>query len=716
MRSRGDFLFEIGCEEIPAGMILKASQELKAILARHLSSTGLVDEPTVEATIETFGAPRRLTAIAKNVRLKQEDVTREVMGPPKSVAFDIAGQPTRAAISFSEKQGIPLAKLEVLNTPKGEYIVARQVILGRPATQILSDFLPEAIREISWPRSMVWAGLHSPRFIRPIRWIVAMLDGKIIPCSFADVRSGNWTDGHRFLGSRHIPLAGTRDYEAKLKKNFVLCRSETRRKKIEAEIKSLTSRKGFHTHADPELLDLVTYLNECPTVILGDFDPSFLSLPEEILITVMRGHQKYFAVEDRGGELTPHFLAVINLPRDQKGLVRAGHERVLRARFADARFFWETDQKKPLGDYLPKLAAVTYERRLGSYGDKVKRMRALARWLAEQWFSSGVSQADVAGADRAAELAKCDLVTEMVREFTELQGVVGGLYARAQGEPEEIADAVYDQYKPVGLDDPIPRNLTGCAVALADKLDSLVACFAVGAIPTGSSDPFALRRAALGIVKIILERKLPLSISAAISAAARFLAEQTPRIEASESSQKQVLEFLIERARYILKERRGFAYDEINAAFAAGADDLVDAVDRVSALKAIRPSKDFVPLAISFKRIRNILEKSAQGGDKGQAGVNKELLREPAERQLHAMAQKIGEEATRRKKEKKYRAALEKISELRPSVDLFFEKVLVMAEDQELRRNRIALLGGLLREFSTIADFSELGSEDSRSA
>ena len=473
MKSRGDFLFEIGCEEIPAGMILKASQELKAILAKHLSATGLVDEPTVEASIETFGAPRRLTAIAKNVRLKQEDVTREVIGPPKSVAFDIAGQPTRAAISFAEKQGIPLSKLEVLNTPKGEYMVARQVILGKPAAEILREFLPEAIREISWPRSMVWAGLHSPRFIRPIRWIVALLDGKVIPFSFADVRAGNWTDGHRFLGSSHIPLSGARDYESKLKKNFVLCRPEARRKKIEAEIQSLTARKGFRTHADPELLDLVTYLNEYPTVILGDFDPSFLSLPEEILITVMRGHQKYFAVEDRDGELTPHFLAVINLPRDPKGLVRAGHERVLRARFADARFFWETDQKIPLGDYLPKLSAVTYERRLGSYGDKVERMRALARWLAEQWFSSGVTQADVAGSDRAAELAKCDLVTEMVREFTELQGIVGGLYARAQGEPEEIAWAVYDQYKPIGLDDPIPRNLTGCAVALADKLDSL---------------------------------------------------------------------------------------------------------------------------------------------------------------------------------------------------------------------------------------------------
>jgi glycyl-tRNA synthetase beta chain len=712
MKSRGDFLFEIGCEEIPAGMILRASQELKAILAKHFEATGLVDGPTVEASIETFGAPRRLTAIAKNVRLKQEDVTREIVGPPKSVAYDIAGQPTRAAVSFAEKQGIPLAKLEIVNTPKGDYLVARQVVRGKPAAEILRDILPEAIREISWPRSMVWAGLQSPRFIRPIRWVVALLDGKVVPCGFADVHAGNWTDGHRFLGSRHIPLTGVKDYESKLKKNFVLCRPEARRKKIEAEIRSLTSRKGFHTHADPELLDMVTYLNEYPTVILGDFDPSFLALPEEILITVMRGHQKYFAVEDRDGELTPHFLAVINLPNDSKGLVRAGHERVLRARFADARFFWETDQKKPLGDHLPMLSAVTYERRLGSYGDKVRRMRSLARWLAEQWFSSGVSQADVAGSDRAAELAKCDLVTEMVREFTELQGVVGGLYARAQGESEEISWAIYDQYKPIGLDDPIPRNLTGCAVALADKLDSLVACFAVGAIPTGSSDPFALRRAALGVIKIILERKLPLSISAAISAAAKSLGEQTPKIEVSEAAQKQVLEFLLERARYILKEKRGFAYDEINAAFAAGADDLVDAVERVAALKAIRPSKDFAPLAVAFKRIRNILEKSAQTGDKEQGAVNRELLKEPAEVQLHTMAIKIGEEATRRKKERKYKAALEKISELRPSVDLFFEKVLVMDEDQGVRRNRIALLGSLLKEFSTIADFSEIGSED----
>ena len=710
----GDFLFEIGCEEIPAGMIAKAASELKVILERHFLTNGLVAEKSGAASIETFGAPRRLTAIIRNVRLKQEDVTREITGPPKSIAFDNLGEPTRAAESFASKQGIPLSKLTVVNMPKGEYVAAVQVILGRPAAQILSEALPQAIQEIPWPRSMYWTGARGPRFTRPVRWIVALLDGKVIPFSFAGVQSGNRTEGHRFLGKQNVPLTGPDDYDPKLKKNFILPHPEERRKKIDSEIHALSSRKGLHAHEDAGLLELVTYLNEYPTVIAGDFDPAFLELPDEILITVMRGHQKYFALESRKGELAPHFLAVINLAHDPKGLVRQGHERVLRARFADARFFWEADQKTKLADYLPKLAAVTYESRLGSYKDKVERMRALARWLAEQWFSAGVTEADVAGSDRAAELAKCDLVTEMVREFTELQGIVGGLYARAQGEPDEIAWAVYDQYKPLGLDDPIPRNLTGCAVALADKLDSLTACFAVGAVPTGSSDPFALRRAALGIVKIILERQIPLSISAAVSAAARALKDHEPKIEASDAVQRQVLEFLLERARYILRERRGFAYDEINAAFAAGADDLVDAVERVSALKAIRNTKNFPPLAAAFKRIRNILEKSAGSKDRMQMGVKQELLKDAAELQLQTAAQRIGEEATRRKKEKKYRQALEKISELRPAVDFFFDKVLVMHEDENIRRNRIALLGGLLKEFSTIADFSELGAEDSK--
>jgi glycyl-tRNA synthetase beta chain len=716
LNATAEFLFEIGCEEIPAGMIAKAVGELKGILEKYFLTNELLDPSSAGGSIETFGAPRRLTAIVRSVRLKQEDRTREVTGPPKSVAFDNVGEPTRAAVSFAEKQGIPLSKLAIVNTPKGEYVAAVQTIGGGLATEILSEFLPQAVQEISWARSMYWTGAHGPRFIRPIRWIVAVLDGKVVPFSFAGVHSGNRTQGHRFLGKKNIPVSTAVEYETKLRKNFILVRPEERRRKIESDIHAISSRRGVHPHEDATLLEQVTYLNEYPCVISGSFDPAFLELPDEILITVMRGHQKYFAVESRSGELAPQFLAVINLPRDPNGLVREGHERVLRARFADARFFWETDQKIKLADYLPRLAAVTYESRLGSYKDKVERMRALARWLAEQWFNSGIREADVAGSDRAAELAKCDLVTEMVREFTELQGVVGGLYARAQSEPDDVAWAVYDHYKPMGLDDPIPRNLTGCAVSLADRLDSLVACFAVGAIPTSSGDPFALRRAALGIVKMILERQLPFSLSAAVSAASRGIAEHPPKIAVTNAVQRQVLDFLLERARYILRERRGFAYDEINAAFAAGADDLVDALERVAALKAIRHTKNFGPLAASFKRIRNILEKSAGASDKTQAGVKQELLKEAAELQLQTAAQRIGEEATRRKKEKKYRQALEKISELRPAVDFFFDKVLVMHEDENIRRNRLALLGGLLKEFSTIADFSELGGEESKGA
>lgn len=712
MKVTGELLLEIGCEEIPAGMIERAASELKGLLAKHLVTARLVDEPTVEDSIEAFGAPRRLVAIARNVRLKQEDMTREIVGPPKAVAYDSQGKPTRAALSFSEKQSVPLEKLLVISTPKGEYLAARQSITGELAKAVLARALPECIREISWPRSMYWTTAESPRFIRPVRWIVAVLDGAMVPFSFADVRSGNRTDGHRFLGKKGIAVTSARDYESKLKRNFVLCRPDERRKKIETEIRALTSRRSLRAHEDAELLNLVTYLNEYPTVISGDFDPAYLELPDEILITVMRGHQKYFAVEKRAGELAPHFLAVINLPRDAKGLVRAGHERVLRARFADARFFWDSDQKCKLDAYLPKLAAVTYERRLGSYGDKVERVRTLARRLAEQWFNRGMTQADVAGSDRAAELAKCDLVTEMVGEFPELQGVVGGLYARAQGEAESIAWAVYDHYKPLGLDEPLPRNLIGCTVALADKLDSLVACFGVGIVPTGSSDPFALRRAATGIVKIILERRLPVSLSATISAAAKALKEHPPRIDVSAETEKQALAFLLERARFYFREKGGYSYDEINAVFAAGADDLCDAADRIAAVKAIRYSKDFAPLAASFKRIRNILEKSAGKDDKGQVAVRPELLREKPELDLYATAQKIREEVTAQNKDRNYKTALEDISRLRPAVDKFFDGVLVMVEDREVRKNRIALLASLLKEFSTIADFSELGSEE----
>ena len=703
---RVELLFEIGAEEIPAGMLPRAIGELKAILEKHLVAENLMEG----VTLETFGGPRRLTAVARGIIAKQSDLEMEVTGPPKSVAYDNVGAPTRAAVSFAEKQGIALHELGTVATAKGEFICAKVIKRGRTAYDLLYEILPRVIHDLSWPKTMTWTGLKGARFIRPIRWIVALLDGKPLKFSFGGVTAGDTTAGHRFLGQAHIKVANFADYEKKLRANGVIVRPEGRREKITRELDAYTKGSSIHVHQDPDLLELVTYLNEFPTVIEGDFDPSFLELPDEILITVMRGHQKYFAVEKRGGELAPHFLAVINLAKDAKGLVRAGHERVLRARFADARFFWESDQKTKLADILPKLQKVTYESRLGSYFDKVERTRDIARYLAEGWYNLGDTHARVADADRAAELAKCDLATEMVREFTELQGVVGGLYARAQGESEEVADAVYDHYRPVGLDDPIPRNLTGCAVALADKLDSIVGCFSVGVVPTGSSDPYALRRAALGIVKIILEKKLYVSLSLFIGAAAKALLTHAPKKGITEQQEKQVMEFLLERARFVLREKSGYAYDEVNAVLRAGNDDLVDVEKRLKALKGIRKSKNFEPLAVSFKRIRRILEKAETG--EGVRLVDPTLFEKDAEKELYAAVRKAAGKVGEDKRAGKYQEALEEIAGLRKVVDQFFVEVMVMAEDAAVRANRLALLAELLREFTTIADFAELAGDE----
>jgi glycyl-tRNA synthetase beta chain len=702
-----DCLFEIGCEEIPAGMLPRAEEELKVSLEKLLATENLSDG----ITVETFSGPRRLTAHLRGFPVKQADVVNEITGPPRSVGYDQAGQPTRAAVSFAEKQGIRLVDLYTLTTPKGEYLAAKQTKRGRTSEQILSEVLPRAIHDLSWPRTMTWTGLDGARFIRPIRWIVGILGGKPLKFAFGGIPAGEISRGHRFMGSAEIRVRDFADYKKKLRANGVILRPSDRHEKIERELAACTQKGSYRLHQDAALMKLVTYLNEFPTVLQGAFDPKFLSLPDEILITVMRGHQKYFAVEKRDGELAPNFLAVINLAKDTKGLVRAGHERVLRARFADAQFFWASDQKCRLADYLPKLAKVTYESRLGSYADKVERVRSISRWLMEQWFNLGIPNAHVADVDRAAELAKCDLATEMVREFPELQGIVGGLYARAQGEHDDVADAIYDHYRPVGLDDPIPRNLIGCAVALADKLDSVVGCFAVGVVPTGSSDPYALRRAALGIVKVILDKQLPLSLSLGISAASKALHLNPPKRVVTATQESQVLDFIWDRAKFVFRERSGFSYDEVNAVFRAGADDLVDAQKRIVALRAIRKSKNFEPLTVSFKRIRKIVEKANL---KDEVQVNPELFESDAERELFSAGRGAAVKVKAEKKAGRYEQALDHIAGLRRSVDRFFEEVMVMADNEAVRKNRLALLSEQLREFTTIADFSEIGADERR--
>jgi glycyl-tRNA synthetase beta chain len=721
---RAEFFLEVGSEEIPASMIPKALQELKVLLEKYLGLAGLLQE----AKIEVLGGPRRLAAKIDGVLLRQRDTEKEITGPLKSAAFDLVGNPTRAAQGFAAKQDVPVDKLYIRATPRGEYVAAKQVIPGRPGIEILNEALPRVLQEIPWSKSMRWSATSDgagpaktgPRFIRPVRWIVALLGGRVVPFSFGGVRADKKTNGHRFLGSEGIPVSSSTDYRAKLRKNFVLADPAERRAKIEQELSALTRKNGLRIHPDSGLLEQVTYLNEYPSAILGDFDPGFLQLPKEILITVMRDHQKYFAVEKKNGDLAPHFVAIINLDRDAGGHIQRGHERVLRARFADARFFWDSDQKCRRADIDARLAQVVYESKLGSYADKVGRMHSLGIWLAKQWAADsptlvfrlgGPGPASVASVDRAISLSKCDLVTSMVREFPELQGVVGGLYARAQGEQDEIAYAIYDHYLPLSLEDEIPRNLTGCIVALADKLDALAGCFAVGRIPSGSSDPFALRRAATGIVKILLECKLSLSLHAAIHAAFQILHKQNSALKATPGLEKQLGEFILDRARFVFQQRLGFAYDEVNAVFASGADDLLDAADRLAAVKALRLTTNFEPLAASFKRIRNILEKAGPQDSWHAAKVDPELFREEAEAALYSAAGEAAREASEHKQARHYREALVRISNLRPAVDKFFDEVLVMADDESIRKNRLTLLANLLNEFSNIADFSEIVTE-----
>lgn len=655
------FLLEIGTEEIPDWMIEPALADLRRAFEQVVVESRLGGRVTsVDAT------PRRLVLRAEGLAASQADETRVLSGPPVA-----SGE--GAARGFAKKNGVEPGALEKTSTAKGEYWTLRLTVRGRRTPEILAEALPSVITRIAWPKAMYWTGgKNGPRFIRPVRWLVALLGDEVVPFEFAGVRSGNVTRGHRRLGSDSVPVT-IGGYEAQLRQNYVILSAAERRRMIESGL-------GEGVRADEALINTLVYLTEFPTPIRGGFDPKYLELPQEILTTVMRHHQRYFSVE-QGGRLAPAFVAVMNTSADPEGLVRKGNERVLRARFNDARFFWDVDVRRPLADRVGDLKNVTFQAKLGSYFDKTERNVALARELAQ------ALRSDAAQAERAALLAKTDLTTEMVKEFTELQGVVGGLYARAQGEKPEVAQAIYEHYKPVSMEDSIPATLSGQVVALADKLDTLRGCFSIGLIPTGSKDPFALRRAAQGIVKILVEGRLHLPFAK--------LANGDAGLQ----------EFLLDRVRYYFRDVRGFAYDEVNAVLAAGHDDLVDVEERLVAIRAVRPTENFEPLAASFKRIRNILVQAEFGGG---GAVSPELLEAGPEADLHAEAAKIRAEVESHRRRHEYEPALARIASLRPKVDLFFDKVLVNAPDPEVRRNRLTLLSNLLTEFSAIADFSEI--------
>ncbi len=709
-----DFLLEIGCEEIPARMIDAASQELRERVRALLSR-----ERLAPGEVTYFDSPRRLAVMAAGVPMAQPDVTEEVTGPSAAVAYK-DGQPTAAAHAFAKKVGVDVAQLEKVATAKGEYLSAKVTRKGRSAAEVLGENLPKELSSIYWPKSMYWRKPHQ-RFVRPVRWLVAMLDTETIPLEFDGIWAGKTSRGHRMLsqGEVTIPRAGSAYVEA-LRAAKVLSRAEREqriRKALDAATRSIASARW---REDKSLLDTVANLTEFPGVILGGFDPQFLELPEEVLVTVMRDHQKYFAVEDADHRLLPHFLAVLNTDGDRDGLIRHGNERVLRARFSDAKFFWETDQKRSLLERLELLRHVTFQQDLGSYYEKTRRVQRLCSWLSEIIKQSGIAvRAGVV--HKAACLAKTDLTTELVKEFTELQGIVGGLYARAQkldpSLPEAtrfaIADAIYDHYKPESTEDSVPRSMEGAVLSVGDKADTIAGMFALGLVPTGSKDPFALRRQANGLVKVIAEKKLPLRLT-------ELMRDARASYQGSNAEKKfvddgkfidSVRTFFRERLEFYLKDVRGYSYDVVKAVLAADAEDVVDVLARAEAVKQVLHMPEFLAIGAACKRMRNILRQAEEKGIAPAATF--EYLPESAqeEKDLAAYIEVNGPRVDALRKKKEYGDALMLLSTAREHVDAFFDKVMVMVEDEKVRANRLALLRTLLKEFSTIADFSEIVTE-----
>jgi glycyl-tRNA synthetase beta chain len=714
-----DFLLEIGCEEIPARMLDAASLELRERVHKLLDR-----ERLSPATALTYlDTPRRLAVLAANIPPAQPDVLEEQTGPSVAIAFK-DGQPTPAAHAFAKKAGVDVSKLQRTTTPKGEYLSAKVTKKGRAAAEILSEALPKEIASIYWPKTMYWRK-PSERFVRPVRWLVAMLDAEVIPLEFDGVRAGNQSRGHRILadGSVSIPRAGAA-YVESLERAKVLSR-EQREKQIRKTLDTATRTiPGARWREDKSLLDTVVNLTEWPAAIRGSFDPEFLELPEEVLVTVMRDHQKYFAVEDSRGSLSPHFLAVLNTDGDPDGIIRHGHERVLRARFNDARFFWQTDQKHSLRERTAWLKNVTFQKDLGSYYDKVLRIQRVCSWRCESIRQRGIPLRPGV-IHKAALLAKTDLTTELVKEFTELQGIVGGLYARVQElDPdmkadarEAVAVAIYDHYKPLSMEDSVPRTVEGAVLSITDKADSIAGMFALGLRPTGSKDPFALRRQANGIVKTIAEHKLPISLGQLFKDA-----REAYRGSAAEAKFAPAVDytaaiklFLRERLEFYLRDALGFSYDLVNAVLAADADDVVDAVARAQALRGVLHLPEFQAIAAACKRIRNILKLAEEAGAEPAARFRALPDSAAEENRLAAYVDTYAPRVEAHRQKREYPEALSLLSSAREPVDAFFDKVMVMAEDKQVRANRLALLQTLLKEFSTIADFSEIVTEGKES-
>ncbi|WP_298267613.1 glycine--tRNA ligase subunit beta [Geobacter sp.] len=682
-----ELFLEIGTEEIPAGFLPRAMADMEALIAKELESARLTF-----GEIKTYATPRRLALAVQGLPAVQPDAEITALGPAKNIAFGPDGTPTRAAEGFARGQGVDVSALQLVTTDKGEYVAAVKQESGRPVPDLLAEILPRLVASIPFRKSMRWADFDV-RFARPVHWIVALFDGIVVPFAFGAVQSGNVSRGHRFMANQPFPVRDFAHYLEECERHFVIPDPERRKETIRREIHRVAKTAGGHLLPDEGLLDEVTFLCEYPSAVHGTFSPEFLKVPREVLITSMRSHQRYFSIVDGEGRLMPGFITINNTLTEDPSVVVKGNERVLRARLSDARFFFEEDQKVSLETRAESLKNVVYQQKLGTSFEKMERFRALAEGLAEL-----LNPAVKAKTSRAAFLCKADLVTGMVGEFPEVQGIMGREYALIEGEDAEVAAAIAEHYLPTQAGGELPASDIGAFVSMADKLDTICGCFGVGLIPTGSADPYALRRSALGIINIVLDKGYRLSLEAQVDRALGLLAARLTRPAAEVKGD--VLEFF--RGRFVNLMADRYPVDAVDAAVAAGCADLVDAAARIAALAEFKNRPDFEPLAVAFKRVCNIVK---EGIDRP---VDAALFQEPAEGELHRALLAVRADVEARTAAGDYLAALSGIAALKGAVDDFFDKVMVMAEDERVRLNRLALLTGIARLFGKIADFAKI--------
>jgi glycyl-tRNA synthetase beta chain len=643
--------------------------------------------------ILTWGTPRRLALVAREVDDSQAEVTQEIIGPPKAVAVDAAGQPTPAAAGFARTQGVAVSDLIEVDTPRGVYLAVSKSTTGRPTAERLPELLPGFILGLSFPKSMHW-GSETITFARPIHWVLARYGGTVVPFTLGDVTSGGSTRGHRFMAPQAVEVADSQAYVAALKAAKVMVNPAERRALLEQELTQAAAGVNGEVVPNPGLLEENTFLVEFPSVVVGNFEEKFLALPDEVLITSMREHQRYFSLRGGDGRLLPHFIAVNNTLTRDPNVVRQGHERVIRARLSDAMFFYQEDAKVPLANRVDALKGVVFHSLLGTSYEKMERFRELAAALARQLAPDLEDQVK-----RAATLCKADITTEMVGEFPSLQGQMGRIYARLSGEAPEVAEALFTHYLPRHADDELPPDRIGALVSLADRLDTICGCFGVGLSPTGTADPYGLRRHALAVIRILRSQALHMDLAETVAAALTLLQDKISRTGAETSLE--VLDFFQTRLQHLLLAE-GFDHETITAVLAAGCRDVVDAADKVRALHDFRQSPEFPSLALAFKRVINI----AQGAESGE--VNPTLFEYGEENILYQSTGLMESQVSQALEQRDYSGVCRALAGLRGPVDAFFDKVLVMAENARLRRNRLALLVRISRTFLLMADFSKI--------